>query len=95
MINMYSLRLNEDKIPYLCKEREVAYDGSCRMQTMPVQAGGKCWLPYCNRPGRCLELTIHLIGNTKEIPIGVMEYIRKTLRLSVFFSSLIKLTGLL
>ena len=33
MINMYSLRLNEDKIPYLCKEREIAYDGSCRMQT--------------------------------------------------------------
>ena len=33
MINMYSLRLNEDKIPYLCKEREVAYDENCRMQT--------------------------------------------------------------
>ena len=33
MINMYSLKLNEDKLPYLCKERTVAYEKNCKMQT--------------------------------------------------------------
>ena len=30
MINTYSLRINRDKIPYLCKEKEIEYkEASC------------------------------------------------------------------